>query len=368
MFKVGQFYFKIKFYFNLDPSILSNYRPISNLPFISKLLESTVATQLQSFLVDKNLLDPFQSGFRPLHSTETALVKVVNDLLLSGDSGSLSILRLLDLSSAFDTVSHDLLISRLSNLGVSGTALSWFSSYLSDRQLFVSVKDFQSPTVPLKRGVPQGSVLGPLLFSVYLIPLGLILQHHGLNYHLYADDIQLYSVCIPTASAQIENISACVNDINDWLTSNSLKLNMDKTETIFIGTPALTSNIPTSYSCEIAGLHIKTSTSVKNVGVIFDSTLSFQSHIKSVTKSAFFHLRRISQLRPFISSKDAETVIHAFVSSRIDYCNALFIGLPASLISRIQYIQNSAARILTHTKRSAHITPILYDLHWLPVA
>ncbi|KAI2646354.1 putative RNA-directed DNA polymerase from transposon BS [Labeo rohita] len=143
---------------------------------------------------------------------------------------------------------------------------------------------------------------------------------------------------------------------------------MDKTEIIFIGTPALTSNISTSFTCEIAGSHIKTSTSVKNLGVILDSTLSFQSHIKSVTKSAFFHLRRIAQLRPFISTKDAETVIHAFVSSRIDFCNALFIGLPASSISRLQYIQNSAARILTHTKRSAHITPILYDLHWLPVA
>ncbi|KAI2668802.1 hypothetical protein H4Q32_005609 [Labeo rohita] len=127
---------------NLDPSVLSNYRPISNLPFISKLLESTVAAQLQSFLVDNNLFDPFQSGFRPLYSTETALVKVVNDLLLSSDSGSLSILLLLDLSSAFDTVSHDLLISRLSDLGISGTALSWFSSYLSGRQFYIPVKDF----------------------------------------------------------------------------------------------------------------------------------------------------------------------------------------------------------------------------------
>jgi len=142
---------------------------------------------------------------------------------------------------------------------------------------------------------------------------------------------------------------------------------MDKTE-IFIWTPSLTSNIPTNFTCEIAGSHIKSSSNVKNLGVIFDSSLSFQSHINSITKLAFFHLRRIAQLHPFISIKDAETVIHAFVSSRLDYCNALFTGLPASSISRLQYIQNSAARILTHTKCSAHITPILYDLDWLPVA
>ncbi|XP_073677283.1 uncharacterized protein [Garra rufa] len=143
---------------------------------------------------------------------------------------------------------------------------------------------------------------------------------------------------------------------------------MVRTGAEVVGEEALTSNISTSFSCEIAGSHIKTSTSVKNLGVIFDSTLSFQSHIKSITKSAFYHLRCIAQLRPFISNKDAETVVHAFVSSRIDFCNALFIGLPASSISRLQYIQNSAARILTHTKHSAHITPILYGLHWLPVA
>lgn len=171
----------------------------------------------------------------------------------------------------------------------------------------------------------------------------------------------------PTLPPQIDKISACVKDIKDWLNSNFLKLNMDKTEIIFIGTPSLTTNISSNFTCEIAGSHIKISNTVKNLGVIIDSTLSFQSHINSLAKSAFFHLRRIAQLRPFISTKDAETVIHAFVSSRLDYCNALFIGLPVSSITRLQYIQNSAARLLTHTKRSAHITPILKDLHWLPV-
>ncbi len=123
---------------NLDPSVLFNYRPISNLPFIAKLLESTVASQLRSFLVANHLFDPFQFGFRPQHSTETALVKVVNDLLLSCDTGSLPLLLLLDLSSAFDTFSHDLLVSRISAVGISDTTLSWLSLYLYDSLHFCS--------------------------------------------------------------------------------------------------------------------------------------------------------------------------------------------------------------------------------------
>lgn len=117
-----------------------------------------------------DVFDPFQSGLCSFHSTETALVKVVNDLLLSCDTGSLSLLLLLDLSSAFDTISHNLLISRLSDVGISVTALSWFSSYLHDRQFYISVQNSRSSTAPVKQGVPQGSVPGPLLFIIYILP------------------------------------------------------------------------------------------------------------------------------------------------------------------------------------------------------
>jgi len=150
-----------------------------------------------------------------------------------------------------------------------------------------------------------------------------------------------------------------VHEIKDWLHSNFLKL--DKTEIIFTGSPSLTCKIPTNFTCEIAGSHMKPSSTVKNLGIIFDSSLSFLTHFNSITKSAFFHLHRIS-------INGAETVIHAFVTSCLEYCNALFIGLSASSFSKLHYIQNSSARILSHTKRSTHITPILYDLRWLPVA
>ncbi|KAL0153650.1 hypothetical protein M9458_051015 [Cirrhinus mrigala] len=203
----------------LDPSELANYRPISNLPFMSKILEKVVSAQLCSFLQKNDIYEEFQSGFRPHHSTETALVKITNDLLLASDQGCISLLVLLDLSAAFDTIDHDILIDRLQNYaGIQGQALKWFRSYLSDRYHFVYLNGESSQLSPVKYGVPQGSVL-----------------------------------------------------------------------------------------------------------------------------------------------------VHAFMTSRLDYCNALLGGCPASSINKLQIVQNAAARVLTRSRKYDLITPILKSLHWLPI-
>uniref|UniRef100_A0A3P9M2T6 Reverse transcriptase domain-containing protein n=1 Tax=Oryzias latipes TaxID=8090 RepID=A0A3P9M2T6_ORYLA len=160
-----------------DPNVFNNLRPISNLPFISKILEKIVASQLYDHLKHNNLLEPFQSGFRPSHSTETALLKITNDLLIAADSGLLTILILLDLSAAFDTISHSILLQRLSFLGISSIPLCWFQSYLSDRTQFIHLKSFKSQPSSVSSGFPQGSVLGPLLFITYLLPLGNIFRN-----------------------------------------------------------------------------------------------------------------------------------------------------------------------------------------------
>ncbi len=159
----------------------------------------------------KHIYEEFQSGFRPRHSTETALVKITNDLLLASDQGCISLLVLLDLSAAFDTIDHDILIDRLQNYtGIQGQALRWFRSYLSDRYHFVYLNGEASQLSPVKYGVPQGSVLGPLLFSLYMLPLGNIIRKYGISFHCYADDTQQYISTKPDETSKLSKLSECI--------------------------------------------------------------------------------------------------------------------------------------------------------------
>ncbi len=213
----------------LDPKDLVNYRAISNLPFLSKILEKVVSSQLYSFLEKNDICEDFQSGFRLYHSTETALIRVTNDLLLSSDRGCISLLVLLDLSAAFDTIDHNILLNRLENfVDISGSALAWFKSYLSDCHQFVAVNEEVSYRSQVQYGVPQGSVLGPLLFTLYMLPLGNIIRKHGVSFHCYADDTQLYISSRPGETHQIEKLMECIVDIKNWMTSNFLLLNSEK--------------------------------------------------------------------------------------------------------------------------------------------
>uniref|UniRef100_A0A9J8ATE3 Reverse transcriptase domain-containing protein n=1 Tax=Cyprinus carpio carpio TaxID=630221 RepID=A0A9J8ATE3_CYPCA len=350
----------------LDPSELANYRPISNLPFMSKILEKVVSAQLCSYLQKNDLYEEFQSGFRPHHSTETALVKITNDLLLALDQGCISLLVLLDLSAAFDTIDHDILIDRLQNYtGIQGQALRWFRSYLSDRYHFVYLNGESAHLSPVKYGVPQGSVLGPLLFSIYMLPLGNIIRKYGISFHCYADDTQLYISTRPGETSKLSTLTECVKNVKDWMTNNFLLLNSDKTEILLIGPENITQNL-VYYNLQLDGCTV-TSSTVKNLGVILDSNFSFENHISHVTKTAFFHLRNIAKLRNMLPVPDAEKLVHAFMTSRLDYCNAVLAGCPASSINKLQVVQNAAARVLTRSRKYDHITPILQSLHWLPI-
>uniref|UniRef100_A0A667WJC6 Reverse transcriptase domain-containing protein n=1 Tax=Myripristis murdjan TaxID=586833 RepID=A0A667WJC6_9TELE len=353
---------------SLDPAVFSNFRPISKLPFLSKILEKTVASQLISFMNENQVFEKFQSGFRRLHSTETALVKVANDLLLAADSGFYSVLILLDLSAAFDTVDHSVLINRLKHsVRVSGVALDWFTFYLSNRSFSVSLGDASSPCAPLSCGVPQGSILGPLLFTIYMLPLGHILRRHNINFHCYADDTQLY-VPLKPGSTDASSILSCLSEVKTWMYNNFLQLNDSKSEMIIITPSGPSTSSVHDISSSLRVFSDNLCTEARNLGFLFDSNLSCDAQVTKVVQTCFATLRQLSKIRPFLSPALLEIIIHALISSRLDYCNALYSGISQHNIHRLQLIQNAAARLLTHTRRSDHITPVLAVLHWLPVS
>ncbi len=349
---------------NLDPFVLENYRPISNLPFLGKILEKVVYQQLNMYLSYNNFFDVYQSGFRVNHSTETALVRVVNDLKISSDNHKVTVLVLLDLSAAFDTVDHGIPLKRLEHcLGLRGTVLNWLSSYLTGRSFSVAVGNSESDVVSVPYGVPQGSILGPLLFNLYMLPLGSIIQQYNISYQSYADDTQLYISVSANHLNPVNDLIQCITEVKYWMAKNFLQLNEDKTEILFAGPKALRHQI----NSLLTPLSVKPCEHVKNLGVILDADLNFHKHISSISKTAFYHLRNISKVRSLLSQSDSEKLVHAFISSRLDYCNGLFAGLAKQTLNKLQLIQNAAARVLTRTRRCEHITPVLISLHWLPV-
>jgi hypothetical protein len=351
---------------NLEPDDLKNYRPISNLSFLSKVIERVVSAQLTSHLTTNNLFNSNQSAYRKFHSTETALLSVQNDLLISMDNGLSSALLLLDLSAAFDTVDHSILLHRLENwFGISQTALLWFKSFLSDRSQSVHTSHSTSTLATLLFGVPQGSVLGPLLFSLYTKPLSsLISQYPDIRHHLYADDTQIYLSFSPsTSSSAIALIESCLQHIFSWMSANKLALNPDKTEYLLIS-PNTSTSAP---SMNLGPTTIIPTDNAKNLGVIFQSDLSLTNHISAVVKSCFFHIRDLKRIRSCLSRNTATSIANAFVQSRLDYCNSLYFGLPKRSIYRLQKVQNCLARVVFRSSRHSHITPVLKSLHWLPV-
>ena len=216
----------------LDHNDLNNYQPVSNLCFIAKILEKLVLSQVSSYLNSHNLCNTCQSAYRPGHSTETALLKVVDDLFLSLNKGNISVLALLDFSSAFDTIDHPILVHRLhTDFGFTNTVLQWFSSYLTDRTHYIYLSNHYSAFAPVHSGVPQGSVLGTILFTMYIKPLSAIIVSHSIIHHSFADDLLAPPDRI---SELLLSMQSCISDVNAWATANMLRLNDNKTELMLV--------------------------------------------------------------------------------------------------------------------------------------
>ena len=351
---------------NLDSDDNTSYRPVSNLSSLSKLIEKCAHAQLVKYLDENNLYSEFQSGYRKNHSCESAIIKIHNDIMMMIDKRTNVLLLLLDLSAAFDTINHKLLLLKLEKFyGISGTVLNWIKSYLSDRSFTVSVHKSKSSTCLLEIGVPQGSILGPLLFILYTKDLESIVKKYGLSIHLYADDTQIYfSIEIDSDEPDLSNIQSCFNDIKCWMTKNFLKLNDDKTEVLEIG---IYENCLSSIN--LSNTVVIPTDKAKNLGFKFDDQLSLQHHLNHVSQMCNMNLRNYYKIASKLSHKLKVQLVHAGVLSVIDYCNGVCGGLSEADLYKLQKLQNSAVRFIFGIKLSEykHMMPYLKRLHFLPV-
>jgi len=287
------------------PTTPTDFRPISILPTLSKALERIVYKQLTDYLNKYNLFDKYQSGFRAGHSTATALLKVTEDIREAMDEQNITLLTLLDFSKAFDSVNIDLLIHKLRLLHLSDHAVSWFNSYLCDRRQCVTSGNQTSSWRIVRTGVPQGSVLGPLLFTMYVNDISSVLRH--CKYHMYADDLQLYIHTRPgSLNDAIHKVNEDLDLILTWTRKVGLALNAEKSQAILIGRQRLlcTTNQNSQPLIKINNKSIPFSSSVKNLGVHMDSNLHWTDHISKTSQKVFailhslYHLKKISTPKP----------------------------------------------------------------------
>ena len=359
---------------NLDSDVLSNYRPISNLSFLSKVLEKCVHIQLTEYITNSQLFAKYQSGYRKGHSTDTAVLKIQNDTLLLIDKKSHVILMLLDLSAAFDTVNHEILVKKLQNLyGFGGHIVEWIKSYLAGRSFKVCVNGHSSDSCCLEIGVPQGSILGPLLFILYTKELEDIAKRYGFCIHLYADDSQIYFSFDPTSEDDdsLQKLQMCFNEIKQWMSLNFLKMNDDKTEILELygfqplSPPHETFILGNSCECEVTP-----TLSAKNLGFHFDSKMNLDTQIIKVTQKCYINLRNIGRLGSKLSFALKIQLVHSMVLSILDLGNASYGSITAGQLNKLQKVQNSSARFIfgLYGKASRqHIGPYLKKLHFLPV-
>ena len=340
-----------------NPIVATDYRPISLLPAFSKILEKLVARQMVEYLKATGYLDNLQSAYKQSHSTITALLNVTDDIYEALENSELTFLVLLDYSKAFDCANHRLILAKLQAAGFKNDSLSWITSYLSGRSQKVVAGSDESGWESVINGVPQGSVLGPLLFTILVSDISDAIKRG--RYHLYADDTQLYYKCkVEDANATITNINSDLKNIFDYSKRNCLKLNAGKSKFIVIGSRPNLKKLKTIVLDEIKlGTDvIEREYAVKNLGIMFDEYFSWIKHVNLITAKAYGKLRHAYRFKNFLSPQAKWNLAETYILSQFNYGDIIMQGLSNQLMQKIQKVQNSCIRFSFGLRKYDHVT------------
>ena len=330
-----------------DHEVANNNRPLSLLPAVSKISERVALNQLTSYMNEKKCLSKHQSGNKKLHSCETLGVFMTDKVFKAMDSIELTVIVLLDFSKAFDNIDHRKLLTKLKALGLSLGALEWFKSYLTGRTQQVKIGSLVSEPGLITHGVPQGSILGPALFNIYLNDLPTIPNFGDLE--SYVDDSKLY------LSFPIKSVSDVMWNINEDLSK-------------ITGTPKMLQRLPDDFHLTLLEKRITPTISARDLGIQFDSTLSFKEHLANTVSTCIVILCQINRVKHLFDHRMLENIISSLVFSKLYYCSNVWSSTTKMNIEKLQKVQNFAARIITGTQKYEHISPILKQLNWLPVS
>lgn len=343
-------------------NFLANYRPITILPFFSKLIEKLISDRLMAYFAKFNLLTNCQFGFRPNLSTEVALIEFTDKIKQLIDKGQWAGAVFIDFTKAFDTINHKILFSKLESLGICGPPLTLLRSYLADRTQVVRLLDATSQTITVNQGVPQGSILGPLLFLVYINDLPTCLNNTTCI--LYADDTTILTGD-PSLDALTARLNKNLENIATWCNRNALQINPTKTKYLLFHT---SNKHPASVpSLCFERNVIPVSRTVTFLGVLLDTHLKFNLHVKSLTKKIGFGLRVLIRSRSYFQQHILISLYYAFVHSHLNYCLSSWGNTYSTHLSCLDHLQNQAVRLITFSPYNASALPIYTRLKIPPL-